>query len=107
MKIAQVVHFRVKPGNWDNVLNLVARWQQDHSADQDGIADTFIWKELRDPNQGTALVLCESEEALESFSTSPITQQFFEAAKEFLEGDPDYFHAELTSADMLKVRSIH
>jgi len=106
MKVAQVVHFRVKPDSWDDVLDLVARWQQEHLADQDGVVDTFIWREMHDKNNGTALVFCNSEEDLNRFSADPVTLTFFEAAKSFLVEEPNYFHVEVTTADILKMRHL-
>ena len=101
MKAAQIVKFRIKDGCWQNIVSLVADWQKNHASEQDGIVDTFIWRETRNPLEGTALVVCKDTSALESFSANPTTLNFFEAAKSFLDGEPDYLHGDLISADML------
>lgn len=104
MRIAQVVHFRIKPDNWEKVVDLVARWQQEHAEEQTGVLDTFILKNQGSLNEGTALVVCESEEALRAFSDHPTTLEFFEEAKALLDGEPDYYHADITGTDILRTR---
>lgn len=101
MKLAQIVNFRVKKGEWDNLVALAKNWHITHSRQTDGHVDTLLWRKVRSPDEGTALVLFENEGALVSFSENQNTLRFFEEAKKYFDGSIDYHHAEVITADLI------
>lgn len=101
----QLVTFSLKPGAWDAFKILVGKWQLERSGSADGVLDTFLWRDQRAGAKGGVLVVFDSEDSIEKFSSSELTSKFVDAASELCD-NTDYYHAEVLGIDLLSRAAI-